>query len=316
MANVLPFERQVRVVSCLVEGNSIRSTERLLDVHRDTVMKLGVRVGEACTALHDRLVRDLHVSFLELDEIWAFVGKKQKRLQEGDDQAEFGDQYAFVGLDANRKLIVSYRVGKRDGTTAYAFCSDLRSRVLGRSQITTDGFSPYLDAIGFTFGTHADYAMVIKEYAGDGRKDSAHRYSPGRVIGVEKRVISGHPVLERASTSYVERQNLPIRMQMRRFTRLTNAFSKKLRNHQAAFALHVAYYNFCRVHETLRVTPAMESRITDHIWSVAELLTRAEEAEAEGPSRPMPPGPRIPHRPASSLGPGRSGLRLIQGGRA
>jgi IS1 family transposase len=298
--NVLPRHKQVEIVSALAEGCSIRTVERLTNVHRDTIMRLGVAVGEGCHALNDRLMRNLNVGCVELDEIWSYVGKKQKRLGPDDTRSELGDQYVFVALDATRKAIIAYAVGKRDGATTNAFCADLRARILSRPQITSDGFRPYVDAIEWAFGADVDYARLVKQYEGEPGPDAARRYSPGWVVGVSRARVSGSPNPDRISTSYVERQNLTVRMQCRRFTRLTNAFSKKLRNHKAAVALYVAHYNLCRVHETLRITPAMALGVTDHIWSVGELV---EDARTEEPE-PLPPP-----RPA-----GRPALRVIRGG--
>jgi IS1 family transposase len=269
--NVLPFEIRVRAAGALVEGNSIRSVERMLGVHRDTIMRFGVLAGEACATFHRASVRDLSCSHVEIDEAWSFVGKKERRVKPGDPE-EFGDAYIFVGMDANSKMIISWRVDKRSAEAADAFVLDLRDRVLGRPQITSDGFVPYREAVEKAFGADVDFAMLIKSYQGDTGNQAQHRYSPGRIRNIEKVRIAGRPDMNRASTSYIERQNLTLRMHIRRMTRLTNAFSKRLRNLKAAVALHFAHYNFCRVHETLRMTPAMAAGLTDHVWSVAELL--------------------------------------------
>lgn len=285
--NVLPFPKKVRVVSALVEGTSIRATERMCDVHKETVIKIGVEVGEACRRLHNVMMRDLHVAVLELDEIWAFIAKKQKRLTD-EDPPEFGDCYTYLGLDANRKAIVSFAVGKRDSLTTADFITDLRSRVLGKPQITTDGFGCYPDAIRLAFGEDCDYAQIIKQYGGMDPTDE-RRYSPPKCTYSDKRPIFGAPDDEKISTSYIERQNLTARMHMRRFTRLTNAFSKRMRNHAAAVALYVAWYNFVRVHETTRITPAMALDVTDHVWSVAELIDAALAiAPEDAPRLPAP----------------------------
>ena len=267
--------------------------------------------------LHDRLIRNLQVNLLQLDEAWSFVGCKQKRVKNRkrtEIAAEvLGDQYAFIGMDATRKAIISYSIGKRDGETTDEFAMDLRQRIVNRPQITTDGFRPYVAAIEAAFGEDVDYAMLVKLYAGGGGAGATaeQRYSPGHVIGVEKTVIQGNPKHEHISTSFVERQNLTLRMQIRRFTRLTNGFSKKLENHRAAMALHVAYYNFCRVHETLSVTPAMELGITDHVWSISELINVALAEPKDAPPPPAAPTPSAPSRPT-----GRPVFRVIQGGLA
>lgn len=283
--NILPFEKQVSAIAALTEGCSIRATERLTGIHRDTIMRLGVRVGQGCTQVHDGLMRDLQVPVIELDEIWAYVGKKQRRA--GDDP-DAGDQYTFTALDATSKAILTYRTGKRTGENTLAFVHDLRARVINRPQITSDGFEPYRMAIEEAFGIDVDYAMLVKHYKAEPPKDAARRYSPGYVVGVDRRRVVGRPRDQHVSTSYVERSNLTLRMQQRRFTRLTNGFSKKLENHRAAVGLFVAHYNLCRVHEALRMTPAMHLGVTDHIWEIGELV----EAALEG-ALPQPPGRRV-----------------------
>ena len=211
------------------------------------------------------------LTYFEFDEVWSFIGKKQKRLGP-DDLREKGDCYIFTALSATHKAIISYKIGKRSGANANAFAMDVRQRILGRPQISSDGFSPYVDAIERAFGSEVDYGQIVKVYAGEPGPDTARRYSPGIVVDVRKAVIAGGPDRKKISTSFVERSNLTIRMQCRRLTRLTNAFSKKLENHAAAVALFVAHYNLCRVHETLRITPAMALSVTDHIWTIGELI--------------------------------------------
>lgn len=278
MANVLAKAKQVAVLSALVEGVSIRSTERMLDVSRETVLSLLVRVGEGCAALHNKMMRDLPCQRVECDEIWGFVGKKQRQLT-ADDSDEVGDTWTFVAIDADTKLIPSYLVGKRDRATTYAFVDDLSQRVRNQVQISTDGLGLYVDAIESSFGASVDYAKVIKSY----ERDESHvgRYSPPKVSSVEKVAMIGNPNMRLASTSYVERQNLTMRMGIRRMTRLTNAFSKKLRNHRAATALHFAHYNLVRRHQTLRVTPAMAAGVTETMWSMEQLLDAALAAAQE-----------------------------------
>ena len=278
--NVLPRDKQIAAISALTEGVSIRATERLTGIHRDTVMRLGVRVGEGCEALHDAIMRGLEVSRLEFDELWSFVGKKQKRS--GDDR-ETGDQYTFIGLDANRKAIVSYRTGKRDGGTTQEFVDDLSARIISRPVINTDGFLHYAPAIENAFGAECDYGQIVKHYDPKRGAEASRRYAPGDVVAVSKRVVNGAPM--KISTSFVERSNLTVRMQSRRFTRLTNGFSKKLRNHRAAVSLYVAHYNFCRPHETLQgITPAMAIGVTDHIWTIDELIDAADNPEGMAPT--------------------------------
>ncbi len=299
--NILPFAKKVRAISALVEGCSIRSTQRMCQVNRETIMNLGVSVGEACQRLHDALMRDLHVNLLELDEIWSFVGKKERRRTEKD-PPEMGDQYTFLGIDGTKKTIISFVTGKRDGDSTEAFAQDLRGRIVNRPQISSDGFGCYPDAIRRAFGSDVAYAQQIKVYGITEVEE--RRYSPPKCIAVETRIISGRPDPDHICTSYVERQNLTVRMQIRRYTRLTNAFSKKLRNHAAATALYVAWYNFCRVHETLRATPAMAIGVADRVWSIAELI---DAACSIAPPPPLP-------APEQIAPPTRPRLTLLQGG--
>ena len=281
--NILPFDKQIAAIAALTEGCSIRATERLTDIHRDTIMRLGVRVGEGCARLHDHMMRGLQVPILEFDEVWGYVGKKQRRTEPGE--TDKGDQYTFTALDATGKAIISYVTGKRTEDNTRAFVNDVWERIINRPQITTDGFGPYVDAVAECFGDDADYAQLVKHYAAEHSVEAKRRYSPPHVVRVERRVVSGRP--RHVSTSYVERSNLTLRMQQRRFTRLTNGFSKKLQNHKAAVALFVSHYNLCRVHETIRITPAMALGVTDHIWTIGELV----EAALEGVI-PEPPGER------------------------
>ena len=247
-------------------------------------MRLGVRVGEGCARLHDRMMRGLQVPILEFDEVWGYVGKKQKRVEPGE--TDKGDQYTYTALDAVSKTIVSYVTGKRNEPTTRAFVNDVWERIVNRPQITTDGFVPYIEAIAECFGDGADFAQLVKHYAAEHSVEAKRRYSPPHVVRVERRVVSGRP--RRISTSYVERSNLTLRMQQRRFTRLTNGFSKKLRNHRAAVSLFVSHYNLCRVHETIRMTPAMALGVTDHIWTIGELVEAAMLGDAPEPEgRPV-----------------------------
>ncbi len=281
--NVLSKEKQIQIVSALSEGVSIRATERLTGAHRDSIMRLGVRVGEGCAILHNRLMHGLQVPILEFDEIWGYVGKKQRRTGLGE--TDKGDQYTFVALDATSKAIISYVTGKRTEATTRLFVNDVWERIINRPQITTDGFGPYIEAVAECFGDGADFAQLVKHYAAEHSVEAKRRYSPPHVVRVERLVVSGRP--RHVSTSYVERSNLTLRMQQRRFTRLTNGFSKKLRNHRAAVSLYVAHYNLCRVHETIRITPAMALGVTDHIWTIGELIEAATGPEPEG--RPVGP---------------------------
>lgn len=273
MANVLKREKQVAVLQALVEGCSIRSVSRMTGVHKTTIMSLLVEVGNACADVLDAYVRDVKATGVQVDEIWSYVGKKQGHLTPEDkaQRPELGDAYTFVAMDPHSKLILSHIVGKRDGWHATEFMKDVAMRVNGRRvQITSDGFEQYVNAVEVAFGCDVDYAMAIKEY--DGVDAGRGRYSPPKVSKVQKIKIVGAPRDEAISTSLIERQNLTMRMCMRRFTRLTNAFSKKLENLKAAVALHFAYYNFCRIHESLKVTPAMEAGLAASPWTVEDLL--------------------------------------------
>ncbi|MGC9954154.1 MAG: transposase [Rhizomicrobium sp.] len=270
--NILSTEKQTAIVAALTEGCSIRAVERLTGVHRDTIMRLAVRVGEGCSKLHGAMMRDLHINRIELDEIWSFVGKKQKQVNP-EDSDMVGDQYTFLALADTAKAIITYRIGKRTRENTQDFCDDIRRRVIGSPEISTDGFQAYPWAISLAFGEQCAHGIVEKHYAVMGTPEASRRYSPGEVVSVTKNVVFGTPT--RISTSYVERQNLTLRMQQRRFTRLTNGFSKTYLNHCAAVALYVMHYNFCRVHEALRVTPAMQLGVTDHIWTISELVEKA-----------------------------------------
>jgi len=271
--NVLPLEKQTQIANCLVEGNSLRATARLCGVERNTVGRILLRVGDRCAWLLNERLRRIRSRRIEVDEIWTFVFKKQARLSKKDDESVMGDQYVFTAMDAETKLMISHRVGKRDAVTAYYLMQDLESRLAHRVQLTTDGFRPYLMAVEDTFGANIDYAILVKVYGAATQKVGAPEwYGPPRVISALPMPVMGKPQLRYISTSYIERQNLTIRMQARRFTRLTNAFSKKLANLKAQVALHFAHYNFVRIHQTLRCTPAMAAGVTDHVWEIGELL--------------------------------------------
>jgi IS1 family transposase len=271
--NRVPLARRTQIINCLVEGNSIRSTERMTGTHRDTICRLLVEVGEGCAKLMDEQMRELACRRIQVDEIWAYVGKKQAHLTREDDRSRLGDMWTFVALDPESKLIPSYRVGKRTGTNARAFMGDLSERLANRVQISSDALSSYVDAVERAFGADVDYGQEVKFY--DAEPVGAGRYAPPKVVKAERIVIAGNPDQAHISTSLVERQNLTMRMSMRRFTRLTNAFSKKVENLTAAVSLHFAHYNFVRVHRTLRVTPAMEARVSNRLWSLDELVERA-----------------------------------------
>ena len=268
--NRLDARTQARVINCLIEGCSIRATVRMTGAAKNTVVKLLTDIGCACAGYHNRTVRGLKVRRLQADEIWCFVGAKAKNVKAEKKLEGWGDIWTWVGIDADTKLVVSYLVGGRDGGWAKEFMEDCASRITNRVQITTDGHRMYLDAVENAFGADIDYAMLQKIYGAP--TDNETRYSPATCIGCDMKVVSGNPDPKHVSTSFVERQNLTMRMQMRRFTRLTNGFSKKADNHRHMVALHYMYYNFCRVHQTLRCTPAMEAGITDHVWNLEELI--------------------------------------------
>jgi IS1 family transposase len=272
--NKLSLEKRAQIIGLLVEGNSMRSITRLVDCSINTVTKLLIDVGTACNIYQDQALRNLKCKRIQCDEIWAFCSMKERNVPaEHRGEYGYGDVYTWTGIDADTKLMVSYMVGKRDAEYAHAFMHDLASRISNRVQLTTDGHRAYMDAVEDTFGSEIDYAMLIKIYGGTGEKDEGRRYSSGEFVSAEKRPINGDPDIRHVSTSYVERQNLTMRMSMRRFTRLTNGFSKKVENLEHAVALHFMYYNFGRIHKTLRVTPAMEAGISDHVWSLEEIAS-------------------------------------------
>ena len=266
--NQLSTTRRAQVIAALVEGNSINATCRMLGVGNHTVLRLLEDAGRACAAFHGEYVRNVRVRRLQCDEIWSFVGAKMKTASEEQVAAGWGDVWTWTAIDADTKLIVSYLVGQRGPAWAKFFMEDIASRVASRIQLTTDGLKMYADAVEGAFGCDVDYAMLIKLYGNDSFDT---KYSPGECIGTQSAVLMGSPDPKHISTSFVERQNLTMRMSMRRFTRLTNGFSKKLENHAHQVALYFMHYNFCRIHKTLRVTPAMEAGLTDHVWTLEEL---------------------------------------------
>jgi IS1 family transposase len=270
--NRLNLQKRAQVLACLVEGNSIRSTVRLTGVAKNTVVKLLVEVGQACSEYQDKVLRGLTCQRIQCDEIWSFCYAKEKNVPENKKgQFGYGDVWTWTAICADTKLVPSFMVGNRDGETAKLFIDDLASRLTHRVQLTTDGHKAYLEAVEGAFGCEVDYAMLIKLYGTE--PEGEKRYSPSKCIGTRTEVITGSPDKGKISTSYVERQNLTMRMGMRRFTRLTNAFSKKVENLAAAVALHFMYYNFGRIHQKLRVTPTMEAGITDHVWALEEIAT-------------------------------------------
>jgi IS1 family transposase len=269
--NRLNDAKRAQVVAALVEGNSIRATVRMTGVAKNTIVKLLMQLGAACSEYQDRTLRNLKLKRIQCDEIWSFIYAKQKNVRPSMlEHGHAGDVWTWVAIDAETKLVPSWMVGGRDAGTAKTFIGDLASRLATEVQLTTDGHKAYLDAVEDAFGCGVDYAMLIKLYGNE--PETEVRYSPAQCIGTRTEIIMGRPDAEHISTSYVERQNLTMRMCMRRFTRLTNAFSRKIENHAAAVALHYMHYNFCRIHQTLRVTPAMEAGVTDHVWSIEEVI--------------------------------------------
>jgi IS1 family transposase len=269
--NRLTTAERVRVVAALVEGNSLRATARMTGFARMTVEKLLRELGAACAKAQDEMFRNLPCKRVQCDEIWSFVYAKQKNVP-ADKQGQFGygDVWTWVAIDADTKLVPAWRVGPRDAATAYELMQDLASRLRNRVQLTTDGHKPYLAAVEDAFGADIDYAMLVKIYGSSGEPET--RYSPAKCLGCIPTEVTGNPDPKHISTSYVERQNLTMRMSMRRFTRLTNAFSKKVEMHVAAIALHYAYYNLVKIHQTLRVSPAMAAGVSNRLWSIEDLV--------------------------------------------
>jgi IS1 family transposase len=276
MANVLKTEKQIAVISALAEGSSIRSIERITGINRNTIMNLGVRVGQGCARLLDAKMHDLTCNNLQFDELWGFIGKKEKHVQPTDNP-ELGDVWTFCALDAETKLIPAYRVGKRSAANTKAFVKDVSSRIINRPQISTDGLRMYVDAIEEAFAADVDYGMVIKNYGHEqGEHHHERRYSAPEVVFCEKSRVIGKPIADLISTSYVERANGTTRQHMKRLSRLTYAFSKKLENFEAAVALHFAYYNLVRTHGTLKMTPAMAAGVERSFWTVGDLIEAAQ----------------------------------------
>lgn len=269
----LPIEKAELVLQLLLEGNSVSTVERVTGIHHGTILKLLVLAGEKCERIMAQKIRNVQARDVEADEVWSFIGKKEKRVRPDDDQ-NLGDCYTFVAIERHSKLVLNIAMGKRDQRTTDAFIEGVRhATASGHFQMTTDGFAPYRSAITTTLHDRCDFAQLIKVYRAT--SEGERRYSPAEVAATEVIPVMGQPDPERICTSIVERSNLSLRMGIRRFTRLTNAFSKKWENHWAAVACWFAFYNFCRVHKSLRVTPAMAAGIADHIWGVRELLEAA-----------------------------------------
>jgi IS1 family transposase len=283
--NKLARATRIQIIKALVDGNSMRAVARIADVSFNAVNKLLIDAGKVCAAYHDQHVRGVKATRIQCDEIWAFCYSKQKNVAEAKRQdLAYGDAWTWTAIDGPTKLVISYLVGGRDSEYAMGLMDDLRGRLANRVQLTTDGHKAYLGAVEEAFGDDIDYAMLIKLY-GAAPEAMKGRYSPADCIGARKEPITGNPDRKHVSTSYVERQNLTMRMSMRRFTRLTNGFSKKIEHHNYAVALHFMYYNFARIHKSLRVSPAMAAGLTDRLWDVADIVDLLDAAE-EAPKRP------------------------------
>jgi IS1 family transposase len=274
MANILSTEKQTAIIAALAEGSSIRSIERMTGVHRDTIMRLGVRIGKGCARVMSEKMQGLPCTDIQLDEIWGFIGKKQGHLRAGDDST-MGDAWTWIAFDRDSKAVPCFKVGKRTATDALAFVGDLANRLKNRPQISTDGLKAYADAIDRVFGTEVDYGSIVKTYASVEAITPERRYSAPIVTGIKKYVVMGDPKEDRICTSHVERVNATTRLYMKRLNRLTLAFSKKLENFEAAVALHFAAYNFVKRHSSIRMTPAMALGVERDFWTYGELVERA-----------------------------------------
>ena len=279
--NQLPAHLRTQMFRCLAEGNSVRATSRLCGVAFNTVLKIIPDLGAACAAYQDEAFRNLPCRRLQLDEIWSFCKTKQRNVKPEDKGKGWGDVWTWIALDADTRLIPAWHVGKREFSDAATFVNDLASRLSHRVQLTTDGHNAYLSAIENAFGDSIDYAMLVKLY-GPEKNDAQSRYSPPACIGTRKTTVTGKPDAAHVSTSYIESQNLTLRMHNRRFTRLTNAYSRKLENHRHSIAISFMWHNYCKIHSSLRVTPAMQAGITDHVWEPEEViaLTNRKQAKA------------------------------------
>jgi IS1 family transposase len=285
----LALEGRARILHLLCEGNSIRAVTRLTGASKNTVIKLLIAAGKACAAYHDEQVRGLKSRRVQVDEIWTFTYAKQRNIVKAKAAPDgAGDTWTWTALDADSKLIVSWLVGGRDGEYALAFMDDVAQRLANRVQLTSDGHKAYLEAVEAAFGADVDYAMLVKIY-GASPESAKGRYSPAECIGAKKERVEGNPDPAHVSTAYAERQNLTMRMHMRRFTRLTNAFSKKVENHAHSVALHFMFYNFVRIHQSLRVTPAMAAGVTDRLWEISDIVALVEANDPK-------PGPRGPYK--------------------
>ncbi len=301
--NILPRDKQIEVIAALCDGLGVRATARITGINRGTVAALAFKIGRGCAELHDRMMVGLRPARVELDELWSFVAKKQARVNKNElAAAAIGDQYTFLALASSSRAIIAYRTGKRDSGTTHDFIADLRQRVIGLPEISTDGFLPYKNSIRAEFGSRIAHGVINKTYSVThlGMTEASRRYSPAQVVAVARDVVSGVPA--EISTSYVERSNLTLRMSSKRFARLSNGFSKRLENHCAAVSLYVAHYNLCRVHESLKTTPAMALGVADRAWTIADLI------DAAIATQPITPTTTAPDR--------RKRFRVIDGGKA
>lgn len=270
MANILSRDKQIAIIAALAEGSCIRSQERITGVHRDSIMRLGVKVGQACTRVMSEKMQNLNSTEIQIDEVWGFVNKKQRNVT-ADDDPTFGDVWTFTAIDPDTKIVPCFKVGKRDGATANAFVTDLASRLKNRIQLSSDGLASYVAAVEAGFGSEVDYGQIVKSYE-SGDANAQRRYSPAKLVSIDKRIIVGNPNEGIISTSYNERMNLTTRHHVKRLARLTPAFSKKFENFEAAVGLSFMYYNFCLNHRSLRMTPAMAAGIATTQWTVSDML--------------------------------------------
>lgn len=300
--NVLSLDKKIEVAAALVDGMSIRATQRITGADKKTIMRLALALGRGCARLHDTKMRGLRCNLIQMDEIWSYIHTKNKRVTE-ESPPDAGDQWTFTAIDVNSRAIVSYVTGRRSAENAKKFLADLRMRVVGRPTISSDGYKPYIDAVEEAYGADVDFGMLVKQYQGKNGKvvnQGESKQPSARYKGAVKLPVKGAPDLTLINTSYVERSNLTLRMGQRRFARRTNAFSKSLDSHCAAIALHHAHYNFCRVHQTLRITPAMALGIESHVWSLGELFAAAVQQEPTAADAPLSTPDEPPTTPDGS----------------
>jgi IS1 family transposase len=275
MANILPKETQALVIGSLVEGASIRSVERMTGVHRDTIMRLGARVGNACGKMMEATMRDLSCSRIEIDELWGYVGKHQRFTTQVERSNGFGDCWTYIAVDPDTKVVPCFAVGKREPEITARFMADLASRMKNRIQLSSDAHLSYIKAVDAAFGSEVDYGQIVKTFSSPSPEEEKRKYSPSEVVSVRRIWMTGEPRMDDICTSHVESQNLTLRMHVRRLTRLTNAFSKKLENFRAAIALHFTYYNFVKKHSSVKTTPAIAAGVASRLWTVSDLVELA-----------------------------------------